>query len=74
MAVGNRAGAAAGLTVVVASMAGCIATEVEVIGGLGVTVDEEQRAVVVVEACEGAATGVDLFFDRESLTDDEENE
>lgn len=36
--------------------------------------DEEQRPVIVVEACEGAATGVDLSFDREGLTDDEENE
>ncbi len=38
------------------------------------TVDEEQRPVVVVEACEGAATRVDLSFDRESLTEDEGNE
>lgn len=74
MGVGNRAGAAAGLTVVLASLAGCIAPDVEVIGALGVTVDEEQRPVVVVEACEGAATEVDLSFDREGLTDDEENE
>jgi hypothetical protein len=74
MAAGNRAGAWAGLTVVVVSLAGCVAPDVEVIGALGVTVDEEQRPVVVVEACEGAATEVDLFFDRESLGDDEENE
>ena len=74
MAVGSWAGAAAGLTVVVASLAGCIAPDVEVIGALGVTVDEEQRPVIVVEACEGAATRVDLSFDREGLTDDEENE
>ena len=74
MAVGNRAGALAGLTVVVASLAGCIAPDVEVIGALGVTVDEEQRPVVVVEACAGAATEVDLFFDREGLAEDEENE
>jgi hypothetical protein len=74
MAVGSSAGAAAGLTVVVASLAGCIAPDAEVIGALGVTVNEEQRPVVVVEACEGAATGVDLFFDRGSRTDDEENE
>lgn len=74
MAFGNRAGVAAGLTVVVASLAGCIAPDVEVIGALGVTVDKEQRPVVVVEACEGAAKGVDLSFDREGLTDDEENE
>ena len=60
--------------VVVASLTGCIASDVEVIGALGVTVDEEHRPVVVVEACEGTATGVDLFFDREVLTDDEENE
>lgn len=36
--------------VVVASLSGCIAPDVEVIGALGVTVDEEQRPVVVVEA------------------------
>ena len=58
----------------VASLAGCIAPDVEVIGALGVTVDKDQRPVVVVEACEGAATAVDLFFDREGLTDDEKNE
>lgn len=74
MAGGNRTRAAAGLTVVVASLAGCIGPDVEVIGALGITVDEEQRPVVVVEACVGAATGVDLYSDRESLTDAEENE
>ncbi len=75
VAVGNnRAGAAAALTFVVASLSGCIAPDVEVIGALGVTVDEEQRPVVVVQACEGAAAGVDLFFDREGLAVDEENE
>jgi hypothetical protein len=50
--------------VVVASLTGCIASDVEVIGALGVTVDEEQRPVVVVEACKGTATGVHLSFDR----------
>ena len=74
MAVGNRAGAVAGLTVVVALLVGCIAPDVEIIGALGVTVDKEHRPVVVVEACEGAATEVDLFLDRQGLTDDEENE
>jgi hypothetical protein len=74
MTDGNRAGALAGLTVVVASLTGCIAPDVQVVGALGVTVDEEQRPVVVVEACEGAATRVDLFFDREGLAEDEENE
>jgi hypothetical protein len=39
-----------------------------------VTVDEKQRPVLVVEACEGAATKVNVFLDREGLTDDEENE
>jgi len=42
LAVGIRAGALAGLMVVVASLSGCIAPDVEVIGALGVTVDEEQ--------------------------------
>ncbi len=74
MAVRLRVGALAGLMVVVVSLTGCIAPDVEVIGALGVTVDGEQRPVVVVEACAGAATGVDLSFDRESLTEDEENE
>lgn len=36
--------------VVVASLSGCIARDVEVIGALGVTVDEDQRPVAVVEA------------------------
>ncbi len=74
MAVRHRAGALAGLIVVVASLTGCIAPDVEVIGALGVTVDEEQRPVVVVEACKGMATAVDLSFDRESLTENDENE
>ena len=65
---------AAGLTVVVASLTGCIAPDVEVIGALGVTVDEKQRPVLVVEACKGAATEVNLFLDREGLTGDEETE
>ncbi len=52
----------------------CIAPDVEVIGALGVSVDEEQRPAVVVEACEEAATGVHLFFDRKSMTGDRENE
>jgi hypothetical protein len=74
MAVGGKAGAAFGLTVAVASLAACIAADVEVIGAVGVTVDQNHRPVVVVEACEAAATEVDLVFDREGLTDDEENE
>jgi energy-coupling factor transporter ATP-binding protein EcfA2 len=64
LAVRHRAGALAGLMVVVASLTGCIASDVEVIGALGVTVDEEQRPVVVVEASKGTATGVHLSFDR----------
>lgn len=64
----------AGLTVAAFSLAGCIAPDVEVVGALGVTVDDEQRPVLVVEACEGAASRVDLTFDREGLADDEENE
>jgi len=74
LAVRHRAGALAGLMVVVASLTGCIASDVEVIGALGVTVDEEQRPVVVVEACKGTATGVHLSFDRKGLSEDEENE
>ena len=59
---------------VMALLVGCIAPDVEVIGALGVTVDEAQRVVVVVEACDGAATRVDLLLDREGLADGEENE
>ncbi len=64
----------AGLTIGVVSLAGCIAPNVEVIGALGLTVDEEQRPVVVVEACNGAVTEVHLFLDRGNLSDDEEND
>lgn len=74
MAAGCRTAAAAGMTLLVASLSGCIAPEVEVIGALGVTVDAQQRPVIVVEACEGRAAGVDLSFDREGLADDEENQ
>ena len=75
MTVGSTARAAAGLTVVVVLLASCIAPDIEVIGALGVTVDEEQRPVLVVEACEGTALAVDLSFDRGSTTADEvENE
>lgn len=64
----------AGLMVVAVSVAGCIAPDVVVIGALGVTVDEEQRPILVVQSCEGAVAGVDLTFDREGLADDQENE
>jgi hypothetical protein len=74
MIVRSRTAVVVGLTVVVVSVSGCIAPDVEVMGALGVTVDDEQRPVLVVEACEGAAAGVDLTFDREGLADDEENE
>lgn len=74
MAVGGRAGALAGVTVLVASLTGCVAPDAEVVGALAVTVDEEQRPVIVVEACEGAAGSVDLTFDREGVAEDEENQ
>ena len=70
----TNTGALAGLVVVVASLTGCIAPDVEVIGALGVTVDAEQGPVVVVEACTGTATRVDLSLDRQGLTEGEENE
>jgi hypothetical protein len=70
---GRNLAMAAGLTIVIAPLAGCIAPDVEVIGALGVTVDVDQRPILVVEACEGAATGVDLFFDREGVADDGKN-
>lgn len=74
MALPDAARAMAGLAVVVVSLAGCVAPDEEVIGALGVSVDEAHRPVIVVEACSGAATEVDLFFDREGLSDDEESE
>lgn len=53
---------------------GCIAPDVEVIGAIGVTADEQSRPVLVVEACEGAAALVSMSYDREGLADDEPNE
>lgn len=58
----------------VASLAGCIAPDVEVVGALGVTVDEQHRPVIVIEACDGATARVDLSLDREGLADEEKNE
>lgn len=68
------AGMVAGAVVVAVGLSGCIAPDVEVIGALGVTVDEQARPVIVVEACDGAAQGVHLSFDREGLTPERENE
>ena len=59
---------------VAASLAGCIAPNVEVSGALGLTVDDQARPVLIVEACEGTAVLVDLAHDREGLAADEENE
>lgn len=56
------------------SLSACIAPDVEVIGALGVTVDQDARPILVVEACDGAAILVTLSFNREGLSDDEENE
>lgn len=70
----GRAPAPAGLALVLASLTGCVAPDVEVVGALGLTVDERQQPVVVVEACDGAATEVELFFDREGLSDHQANE
>lgn len=63
-----------GMTVLLPAMTACIAPDVDVVGALGVTVDEDQRPVVVVEACDGAVAELDLFLDREGLAEDEENE
>lgn len=67
-------GVALGTGVLAVVLSGCIAPDVEVRGALGVTVDGEGRPVLVVEACDGAATVVTLSFDREGLTADEVNE
>jgi hypothetical protein len=72
--VKRSVGAAASAVLAGASLSACIAPDVEVIGALGVTVDDAGRPVLVVEACDGAATLVTLSFNREGLTDDEENE
>jgi hypothetical protein len=64
----------AGAVMVAVLASGCVAPDIEVIGAVGVTVDEEARPVLVIEACEGAASAVTLSFNREGLADDEENE
>ncbi len=68
------AGVAVSTAVAAVSLSACIAPDVEVIGALGVMVDEESRPVLVVEACDGAARLVTVSYNREGLTDDEENE
>ena len=64
----------ASASIVAVFMSACIAPDVEVIGALGVTVDQSARPVLVVEACDGAAILVTLSYNREGLADDEENE
>ncbi len=61
-------------SVAATALAGCIAPDVEVVGAVGVTVDDQARAVLVVEPCDAAAVSVDLHHDREGLEDDETNE
>lgn len=63
-----------GTGILAAALSGCIAPDVDVRGALGVTVDTAGRPVLVVEACDGAATVITLSFDREGLTADEFNE
>lgn len=63
----------AGLALLSVSVAGCIG-DVRVIGAMGVTVDEQQRPVLIVEACQGTAAEVRMSFDREGLADNEQNE
>ena len=65
---------AASTATVAVCLSACIAPDVDVIGALGVTVDDQGRPVLVVEPCEGAAILVTLSFNREGLSDDEENE
>ena len=40
---------------------------------MGVTVDEQQRPVLIVEACQGTAAEVNMYFDRQGLADNEQN-
>ena len=68
------AGVAACAVTAALCLTSCIAPDVEVIGALGVTVDDESRPVIVVEACDGSAVGVHLSYDREGLEPDETNE
>lgn len=70
----RRGWAVVGTGFLAAALAGCIAPDVEVSGALGVTVDDEGRPVLVVEACDSAAVRVSLSYDREGLTADEVNE
>lgn len=67
-------GITASACIVAVLMSACVAPDVDVIGALGVTVDEDARPVLVVEPCAGAAILVTLTYNREGLTDDEENE
>ncbi|AXH95769.1 hypothetical protein [Ornithinimicrobium avium] len=56
-------------------LSGCIAGEVpERGGGIGVSVDAQERAVVVVHACEPAPLTVSLALGREGLAPGETNE
>lgn len=74
MSTRGRAGSLAAAVGSVMFLGGCIAPDVEVIGAVGVMVDAQQRPVLVLEACDGATTRVGLSFDREGLTESEENE
>lgn len=74
MSTRGTAGRLAAAVGAVALLSGCIAPDVEVIGAVGVTVDAQQRPALVLEACDGATTRVDLSFDREGPAEGEENE
>lgn len=65
---------AASTATVAVSLSACIAPDIDVIGALGVTVDEQGRPILVVEPCDGAAVLITLSFNREGLADDEEND
>lgn len=66
-------GAGAAALVAAASLGGCIAPDIDVVGALGVTVTAEGAPVLVVEPCDTGAVQVLLSGDRAGLADDEEN-
>lgn len=56
------------------TVAGCIAPDAEVVGKVGVTVDDQQRPIIVMEACDATAEELHLSKDREGLPPEEPNE
>ncbi|MFX0539681.1 hypothetical protein ACQBAT_01745 [Ornithinimicrobium sp. Y1847] len=54
------------------TLSGCIAPDINVIGGVGFAVDDQGRLMVVVEGCGRPVVRVHMAYNREGLTSDEE--